>query len=245
MSNDSTTPTPTPRSLTSVYRVVEVMAAHTDGWEEAAATAITDLAKTIPDLRIARVVDKDVVLLDDGTRAYRIRLAVSYRLDRRKVEVDGAVTVVRRCLVVANQTATTEELHRALEQRVAAGPVEFHVVAPLRLQRFTNAALLGDPVTGYASFEALSQAERDSVDLSNERLAAALERIRALGVGATGEVAAADPLAAVAAVLDRGSFDEIIVSTFPRSVSRWLGVDLPTRLARTTGLPVSHVEARA
>jgi GABA permease len=36
-------------------------------------------------------------------------------------------------------------------------------------------------------------------------------------------------------------FDEIIVSTLPTHVSRWLHQDLPHRLERKTQLPVTHV----
>ena len=43
--------------------------------------------------------------------------------------------------------------------------------------------------------------------------------------------------------LGRGSFDEIIVSTLPPRVSRWLHLDLPSK-ARGLGLPVTHVQAK-
>jgi hypothetical protein len=63
----------------------------------------------------------------------------------------------------------------------------------------------------------------------------------AAGSEVTGEIGTADPLAAIMdAVHDRG-FDEIILSTLPRRVSRWLRVDLPSK-ARGLGLPVTHVE---
>jgi hypothetical protein len=52
-----------------------------------------------------------------------------------------------------------------------------------------------------------------------------------------------DPFAAVGDVLGSGRFDEVIVSTLPRGISRWLRLSLPQRLRRTTELPVLHVTA--
>ncbi len=54
----------------------------------------------------------------------------------------------------------------------------------------------------------------------------------------------ADPLAAIQDAVGRRSFDEIVVSTLPHRVSRWLRLDLPSK-ARGLGLPVSHLEAEA
>ena len=51
-----------------------------------------------------------------------------------------------------------------------------------------------------------------------------------------------DPMDAIEETLPDGDFDEIILSTLPRSVSRWLHVDLPRRLAHL-GLPVTTVIA--
>jgi hypothetical protein len=39
------------------------------------------------------------------------------------------------------------------------------------------------------------------------------------------------------------SFDEVIVSTLPKHLSKWLKLDLPSRVGRVTGLPTTHVSA--
>lgn len=232
-------------NATSVYQVAQVIATHETSWELAAESAISDLAKTILDLRIARVVEKDVVLLDAGRRRFRVKLAVSYRIDRHRTLSDGTTTDVRRYLVVANETITGDALHRLITERITRGASEFHVVMPIRLQRFANAAIIGDPLSGYFSVEAIAQAEKDTTSLAQERLAVALERIRSAGAVATGEVASSDPLVAATTVLDRSSFDEIILSVLPRNISRWLGLDLHKRLARHTELPITIVEQPA
>ena len=54
-------------------------------------------------------------------------------------------------------------------------------------------------------------------------------RLREAGAEATGEIGDPDPITAIANVLARGSFDEIILSTLPANLSKWLGMDLPSR----------------
>ncbi len=70
-----------------------------------------------------------------------------------------------------------------------------------------------------------------------------LERLRATGATATGEVGPPDPLAAIGAVVQRGTYDELVISTLPTTVSRWLHIDLPRRAHRRFDLPVVHVQA--
>jgi hypothetical protein len=52
-----------------------------------------------------------------------------------------------------------------------------------------------------------------------------------------------DPMDAVEEALHDGAFDEIILSTLPRRVSRWLHIDLPSRVEHL-GLPVTTVIAQ-
>ncbi len=58
----------------------------------------------------------------------------------------------------------------------------------------------------------------------------------------TGELGDAEPLMAIHDAVHLGHFDEIIISTLPRRVSRWLKLDLVSK-AKGLGLPVTHVEA--
>src|SRR5438094_779094 len=50
-----------------------------------------------------------------------------------------------------------------------------------------------------------------------------------------------DPLAAVMDAIHFDTYDEVVVSTMPRHVSRWLRLSLPHRVGAATGLPVTHV----
>jgi hypothetical protein len=52
-----------------------------------------------------------------------------------------------------------------------------------------------------------------------------------------------EPLMAIEDAVNRAPYDELIVSTLPRRLSRWLRLDLVSK-AGGIGLPVTHVEAR-
>lgn len=94
-----------------------------------------------------------------------------------------------------------------------------------------NQTLLGDPLLARAS--------------AAERLQEGLERFRALGADVEGEVGDARPIDAIRDVmLHAPPFDEIILSTLPPGLSRWLRQDLPHRIHRTFELPLSTVTAR-
>jgi hypothetical protein len=132
-----------------------------------------------------------------------------------------------RILVVANRTVDSSELIAALRQRAARSPASFTLLVPAVPRGLAWAA---DMKAGGA--EATPRAE------------AGARRMRMAGL----EVEAAmvgdpDPLAAVGDTLRVDRFDELVVSTLPRGVSRWLRLSLPHRLRRMTDLPVLHVTA--
>ena len=64
----------------------------------------------------------------------------------------------------------------------------------------------------------------------------------AAGAEVTGSVGDSEPLMAIHDAVNLGDFDEIIISTLPLRISRWLKLDLVSK-ARALGLPVTHVEA--
>ena len=134
-----------------------------------------------------------------------------------------------RVLVVANRTATTPGLLSSVRRRAERGPARFHLVVPATPHGLHR--LVDPEVSG--RLEAQAQVEAAVVKLGE-----------AAGTPVTGEVGVADPIAAIHAALFAGEFDEIIVSTLPRRISRWLRLDLPSK-ARGFGLPVTHVEAAA
>lgn len=130
-----------------------------------------------------------------------------------------------RVLLVANRTAMDKPLVEAVGARARRGEVVFHLVVPATPQGLHR---LVDP-------------EVAGLEAARERLEKALPILtEAAGGEVTGHVGDANPLAAVADALNLHGFDEIILSTLPRRVSRWLRVDLPSKI-RGLGVPVLHV----
>lgn len=153
----------------------------------------------------------------------------------------------RRYLVVGNATLASPQLRQLVDDRTSRGPAHFHVVVPCQPVPFLNGLVLGDPLSGYVSADTCAQYDPadDGIAGATGRLDSFVAMIRDAGAEASGEIGIADPLGAVVAALGQRSFDEVIVSTLPSAVSRWLRMDLPTRLRRATALPVTHVEAVA
>ena len=131
-----------------------------------------------------------------------------------------------RILVIANRTAAGPPLLQAVEERSHESEAIFHLVVPAEPEGLHRVV---DPEV--AGREAAGARLRHALPLLSE--AAAQE--------VTGQVGDADPLAAACDALYQGGFDEIIISTLPWRVSRWLRVDLPSKL-RALGVPVRHVE---
>src|SRR4029077_9605103 len=76
---------------------------------------------------------------------------------------------------------------------------------------------------------------------ARQRLSLMLAGLAAMGVPVEGDLGSANPLEAMEKVLADHQFDEIIVATLPRRVSRWLGADLPHQAERRFGLPVTTI----
>ena len=57
-----------------------------------------------------------------------------------------------------------------------------------------------------------------------------MDHLRSMGADASGEIGSRDPIEAVQDALRGHPCDEIILSTLPPGISRWLGQDVPTRL---------------
>jgi hypothetical protein len=131
---------------------------------------------------------------------------------------------VRRYLVVANQTLGADVLYEQIRDCLAAEPCTFHIVVP------------ASPPT-----EHLTWTEEEARAIACDRLERALTWFRELGAEVDGEVGDANPLLAISDALSDREFDHIILSTLPVGISRWLKMDLPSRVSASFGLPLSHI----
>jgi hypothetical protein len=124
-------------------------------------------------------------------------------------------------LVVANVTATSDELLLALKERAKQSAVVFTLLAP-------------SSGAGLTARDA-QQAIVDEV----------IKKWREAGLEADGVVWDSRPLVAVSEIWEGGNFDEVIVCTWPGKHSTWTQSDLPHHIARLTGVHTTHVIAHA
>ncbi len=122
-------------------------------------------------------------------------------------------------LIVANRTAATPMLLAEVRRRASEGACRFTLLVP---RPFWDADTEESGITLELAIPLLEDAAGGRVE---------------------GLVGDEDPFRAVSAALDAAAYDEIIVSTLPARVSRWLGIDLPARLRRLE-LPVTVITAK-
>lgn len=230
------------------FKVIRLVATSSDSWEDAARRGVAEAAKTITGLDEARVMEMDT-LVDDGQVArYRIKLEVAYQVDRsRPNPVAGEPDVsVRRYLIIANETLAGDVIPGLVAERVAAGPSEFHVLVPATPSKETQRlrAVTGDPVSGYATVDlvGLREAHARDRERAQARLDTFTDRLSDYASIMSSEIGGADPFSATTQVMGRSSFDEIILSTHAPGVSRWLRLDLPSRIERAFNVPVVVIQ---
>jgi hypothetical protein len=132
-----------------------------------------------------------------------------------------------RVLVVAHKTAATPSLLDAVRDRAARGPAEFTLLVPNSAHGLHKVI---DP-------EDQGSREADQV------LELALPLLSdAAGSQVEGMVGDPSPMDAISDAVNLRGFDEIIISTLPTKVSKWLRLDLPSKVAGL-GLPVTTVTA--
>lgn len=65
----------------SVYKVIEIVGTSPDSWEKAAKLAVERASKTLRDLRVAEVLQQDLVIEKGKVEAYRTKLKVSFKYE--------------------------------------------------------------------------------------------------------------------------------------------------------------------
>lgn len=139
--------------------------------------------------------------------------------------MESSALPTSRVLVVAHKTAATQPLLDAVRERAARGRCVFTLLVPNATHGLHKVV---DPE---------DQAESEAHTVLDRALPL-LER--AAGGPVEGLIGDPDPIAAVHDAINLHGFDEVIVSTLSAKVSRWLRLDLPSKVAGM-GLPVTTV----
>ncbi len=63
----------------SVYNVIELIGTSTKSWEQAARVAVERATQSLRDLRVAEVVEQDLVVEDGKVQAFRSKLKLSFK----------------------------------------------------------------------------------------------------------------------------------------------------------------------
>ena len=138
---------------------------------------------------------------------------------------------MRRCLIVANQTLDSPTLAKAVQQRISTEEHTFFVVVPatpLKVQFYS-----------FPASAAIGSSPHDrAYAIARQRLDRALDQIREFGATAGGEIGDPDEFEAAQAAIRRFEPQEVLVSTLPPRLSRWLRRDLPGKMSREFHLPV-------
>jgi hypothetical protein len=124
-----------------------------------------------------------------------------------------------RVLVVAHKTAATPRLLDAVRARADRSRCAFALLVP---RPYWDPDTETAEATLELAIPLLDEAARGHVE---------------------GIIGDSDPFLAVEQAVEQRDFDEIIISTLPARVSRWLGRDLPRRV-EALGLPVTVVTAK-
>ena len=135
----------------------------------------------------------------------------------------------RRILIVAHKTVATPGLVETIRQRTEEGPCAFTLLIPSTPHGITWAADM-----------------HGGGDEAEDHRSAFLDELRQEGLNVSdAKVGDPDPLAAIQDECNFNEYDELIVSTLPLHISKWLKVDLPRKAEAATGLPVQHVVGSA
>lgn len=139
--------------------------------------------------------------------------------------MESSASSTSRVLIVAHKTAATQPLLDAVRERAGRGKCVFTLLVPNATHGLHKVV---DPEDQTAS-------EAQTV---LDRALPLLEQ--AAGAPVDGLIGDPDPVAAVHDAINLHGFDEVIISTLSAKVSRWLRLDLPSKLSGM-GLPVTTV----
>ena len=67
--------------MDSVYNVIELIGTSSESWEQAATNAVTEASRTLSDLRVAEVIEQDMVIENGQVALFRSKVRLSFKHD--------------------------------------------------------------------------------------------------------------------------------------------------------------------
>ncbi len=150
----------------------------------------------------------------------RIEDASGLPVEHVVTDVEGQGIAFGVTLVVANRTASSDELLECMRSKASGEQHLFIIVVPQE------------------------GGEGTAASRARARLVQLVDRAKAAGLLAAGMIADPDPYTATMNAIQFFRVDDIIVSTLPATRSGWLRADLVKRIGTATGKPVTHVEVQ-
>ena len=133
----------------------------------------------------------------------------------------------RRILIIAHRAADDLALLSVVAKRAGESPAIFTLLVP---------------AVAHGLHRVIDPEDQCCADAEATLEAAMPALSEAAGAPITGMIGSHDPFAAALDALNAGAYDEVIVSTRPARLSRWLRLDLPRKIA-SLGIPVITVES--
>src|SRR4051794_13449941 len=141
----------------------------------------------------------------------------------------AAMPSTQHILVVANETATGEQLHRTVRALAADPAARVRVVAPALNSRVRH---------WFSDCDG-------SVSAAEQRLSTCIAQLEDLGLDVDGHVGDEDPMQAIADALVAFPASELVIATHREPASNWLAHDLVDRALARFGLPTVHTAVDA
>jgi hypothetical protein len=130
---------------------------------------------------------------------------------------------MKTILVIANETLGGAKLLEVIKERAGS---DCRVVVCVPRNRPKHGNIIYDDFV---------------FDAAKVRIDLARRFLRDVGINAVGDIGDPDPYTAAMDAVAEHRPDEIIVSTYPATISGWLRRDLIERIEQASGLPVTHV----
>ena len=160
-----------------------------------------------------------------------------------------------RLLLVANKTLASGEVSDFVRGRMAKDDdCQFTLLVPATPRTRAEAGERAVTAAGTAPWSVPGGAGvyvpeqvkgEDNWEFARGRLEYGLGILRKLGATVDGVVGDPNPAKAISEVLKRRSYDEVVLSTLPKGVSRWLGLDIPHQVQRRFHVPVTVITGKS